>query len=98
MAIHLHFSNKIEALADCLGQWITDYYGRGALGLSPVEILIPNMNLTRWLQMQLARTRGVACNLDFTFLETGLWRALKEFCELPDEAQCLNKSSAEYSY
>ena len=43
--------------------------------------------------MQLARTRGVACNLDFTFLETGLWRALKEFCELPDEAQCLNKSA-----
>ena len=74
-------------------QWITEYYGRGALGLSPVEILIPNMNLTRWLQMQLARTRGVACNLDFTFLETGLWRALKEFCELPDEAQCLNKSA-----
>jgi exonuclease V gamma subunit len=48
----------------------------------PPLILIPNRNIGRWIQMQLARAdlspeaHGVAANIDFQFLETGLWELL----------------------
>ncbi|HBS04427.1 MAG TPA: hypothetical protein DEA96_05650 [Leptospiraceae bacterium] len=36
------------------------------------RILVPNRNLRRWMQMQLARRQGVAANLNFQYLEQGI--------------------------
>ena len=42
----------------------------------PTEIIVPNSNLRKWLQIRLARTLGVAANLRFEFFERGLWAVL----------------------
>lgn len=40
--------------------------------LRPPRLLVPNRNLRRWMQMQLANSQGVAANLNFQYLEQGI--------------------------
>ena len=40
-------------------------------------VIVPNANLGKWLQLFLARARGVCLNVDFQYLETGLWSMLE---------------------
>ncbi|NQT09787.1 MAG: exodeoxyribonuclease V subunit gamma, partial [Desulfobacteraceae bacterium] len=45
-------------------------------------VIAPNANLIKCLQLMLARKRSVCMNMDFQFLETGLWNLL---ADLDDE-------------
>ena len=55
-------------------------------------IVVPNMNLAKWIKLTLARQRSVFMNVEFAYLEKGLWQmisALGHHAE--DEAEMLDR-------
>ena len=63
--IHLHRSNRVEALVDALGSalaasWPADPFER-------VPIVVGSRGMERWLRYELATALGVASRLDFPF-------------------------------
>ncbi|OEU83013.1 MAG: hypothetical protein BA865_14435 [Desulfobacterales bacterium S5133MH4] len=76
MAIHLYFSNQLEQLADKLAA-IVDLENQEKENIfeGPLTI-VPNPNLIKWLQLTLAKKRSIFMNVDFQYLESGLWGLL----------------------
>ena len=76
MAIELYFSNQLEELADKFAATVDleNQVKRNILE-SPVTI-VPNQNLKKWLQLTLAKKQSVFMNVDFQYLESGLWSLL----------------------
>jgi exodeoxyribonuclease V gamma subunit len=72
MPTHLFFSNNIETLAREFARALA---GRSD-GYTPPAIIVPNPYLQKWLQLQIAGRNGIAINLDFRFLNDGLWETL----------------------
>lgn len=60
------------ALADELGRPCAE----DGLLFRPARVIVPNPNLKRWLQLELARRNRVAINIQFDYLERGLWSIL----------------------
>jgi exonuclease V gamma subunit len=78
MGIELYFSNKLEILASRLSDLIfAELREQESLLWRPL-ILVPNQNLARWVQIEMARLHGVSMNLDFRFLERGLFDLMTE--------------------
>ncbi|MCB1137749.1 MAG: exodeoxyribonuclease V subunit gamma [Leptospiraceae bacterium] len=80
MSIQLYIAGSLDLLLDRL---MEEVYEEDPF--QAPEIIVPNRNLRRWLQMGIARRYGVAAHLNFQFLETGLSRILSEAapeCEL----------------
>lgn len=66
--LHLHHSNRLDALADGLAPWL------GAGGpLDEDVVIVPSAGLRRWLTLRLARRDGVCAGLRFSFLAPWLW-------------------------
>ncbi len=76
MAIQLYFSNHLETLADKFAT-VVDLENQVKENIleGPLTI-VPNQNLTKWLQLTLAAKRSVFMNVDFQYLESGLWGLL----------------------
>ncbi|MCJ7686555.1 MAG: exodeoxyribonuclease V subunit gamma [Desulfobacteraceae bacterium] len=76
MAIELYFSNQLEELADKYAATVDleNQVKRNILE-GPLTI-VPNQNLKKWLQLTLAKKRSVFMNVDFQYLESGLWDLL----------------------
>jgi len=71
LSIEFYFSHRIEIL---LGKLIEELNSDDMTKdpfYSPM-ILVPNINITRWLQMNIAKKNKISINLDFKFLEEGL--------------------------
>ena len=73
MAIELYFSNQLEELADKFAATVhlENQANRNILE-GPLTI-VPNQNLKKWLQLTLAKKQSVFMNVDFQYLESGLW-------------------------
>ncbi len=67
--IELVYSNKTEALLDCLANDIVELKSRHHHVLEPVDIVVPNYNMETWLTLGLAQRNSVAANLRFRRLE-----------------------------
>lgn len=76
MSIQLFFSNRLEALADKFLELLSDKPHAGDDLLLPPQVVVPNANLARWLQLTMACRQSVCMNIDFDFLDSGLWRLL----------------------
>lgn len=76
MAIELYFSNQLEELADKFAATVDleNQVKRNILE-GPLTI-VPNQNLKKWLQLTLAKKQSVFMNVDFQYLESGLWDLL----------------------
>ena len=76
MAIELYFSNQLEELADKFAATVDleNQVKRNILE-GPLTI-VPNQNLKKWLQLTLAKKQSVFMNIDFQYLESGLWNLL----------------------
>jgi len=76
MAIEIYFSNRLEELADKFAVTV-DLENRMKPNIleGPLTI-VPNQNLKKWLQLTLAKRRSVFMNVDFQYLESGLWGLL----------------------
>jgi exodeoxyribonuclease V gamma subunit len=72
MPTHLFFSNNIETLAREFARAMAERRD----GFTPPTIIVPNPYLQKWLQLLIAGCNGIAMNLDFRFLDEGLWGIL----------------------
>lgn len=73
MALHLHFSNRLEPLVDslsaALGATWTDF---GA----PPPVVVPSPAAAKWLKLRLCERRGALVGLPTPTLEGFLWQSL----------------------
>lgn len=70
--INLYFSHSVERLADLLSDKVHAQQAQNGL-FSPVDVLVPNSNMQRYLQLHVAERKGVCAQVEFPFLETGLF-------------------------
>ncbi len=62
--IHLHRSNRLEALADALAATLAKPLGRV---LAADTVVVQSLGMRRWIQLGLARRTGIAMNVEFPF-------------------------------
>ncbi len=78
MSVHIYYSTSLRELAGKLA----DNLAADRMGTAdpdpfvPAPVMVPNVNLKQWLQLQIADRRGVTANIEFPFFENGLWQAL----------------------
>jgi exodeoxyribonuclease V gamma subunit len=76
MAIELYFSNQLDQLADKFSDVMTDEVRGKDNILEPSVVIVPNANLAKWLQLLLAGKNAIFMNIEFQYLEAGLWEML----------------------
>lgn len=82
MGIELYFSNQLMPLADKLHENLMPT-GDGDNILDPPVVTVPNMNLSKWIKLTLARKADIFMNVEFQYLETGLWKMLRSLDQSP---------------
>ena len=76
MTIELYFSNQLDQLADKFSDVVTDEIRGKDNILEPPVVVVPNANLAKWLQLFLAEKNSIFMNVEFQYLEAGLWGML----------------------
>ncbi|MBC8199113.1 MAG: exodeoxyribonuclease V subunit gamma [Desulfobacterales bacterium] len=76
MSIQLYFSNRLDKLAEQFALMVDLENRRKENVFKAPLVIAPNANLIKWLQLVLAKKRFICMNMDFQFLETGLWSLL----------------------
>lgn len=75
MAVNLYFSNQLMLLAQRLQDNLIRGDGTTHVLDAPV-VIVPNMNLSKWIKLTLSRHSDVFMNVTFTYLESGLWEMI----------------------
>lgn len=70
----LHYSNRLERLADALAEVLQTPLPST---LAPEVVAVQSIGTARWLALRLARQFGVAANLQFPFPAALLWRLFR---------------------
>jgi len=76
MTIELYFSNQLDQLAHKFSDVVTDEIRCKDNILEPPVVIVPNANLAKWLQLALAEKNSIIMNVEFQYLEAGLWGML----------------------
>jgi exonuclease V gamma subunit len=77
MGIEVFFSNLLETLVEELDAVLnSEYQYKENIFKAPL-VIIPNANIAKWIKLQLARKSGIVMNIDFQYLESGLWSLLE---------------------
>jgi exodeoxyribonuclease V gamma subunit len=77
MGIELFFSNRLENLVEKLDVVInSEYQNKENIFKAPL-VIIPSANIAKWIKLQLSRKNGIVMNIEFQYLETGLWNLLE---------------------
>ena len=77
MGIELFFSNLLEPLVEKLSSNLDyQYQEKNNIFKAPL-VVVPNTNLAKWIKLQLARENGILMNINFQYLESGLWSLLE---------------------
>jgi exodeoxyribonuclease V gamma subunit len=74
--IQIYFSNTIEVLTQRLAATLHDEQSNSQDIFQESKVLVPNNNVERYLQISLAEYNQSAINIEFPFLEHGLWELL----------------------
>ncbi len=74
--IQIYFSNTIEVLTQHLAATLHDEQSNSQDIFQESTVLVPNSNVERYLQISLAEYNQSAINIEFPFLEHGLWKLL----------------------
>ncbi len=85
MTISLYFSNRLEDLAEIFSLAITRENQEKKNILESSLVIVPNQNLAKWLQLTLAKEQSVFMNVDFQYLDAGLWNLIEELDEREDK-------------
>ncbi|MEX1211597.1 MAG: exodeoxyribonuclease V subunit gamma [Balneolaceae bacterium] len=76
-------SHSLKHLADHLGSKLLEKPSGDPF--LPLEIIVPNRDISRWLSMELTRTLGVVANLNMIMPSEWVWRESRElYPELPE--------------
>jgi len=90
MTIELYFSNQLNQLADKFSDTLADENrGKANIFDAPV-VIVPNANLAKWLQLFLAKNNSIFMNVDFQYLEAGLWEMIAELDSSEKKPEMLN--------
>lgn len=74
MGLNVVFSNRIEAL----GELLLDELGRFPDSpFAPQHIVVPSTAVSRYLQLAIARDKGICANVKFSYLGSWLWDLAK---------------------
>ena len=73
--LHVHFSNRIERLADALAEVLAE--PAAASALVPETVVVGHAGMDEWLKRALAARLGIAANLDFQQPGSFIWRMLR---------------------
>ncbi len=92
MAIELYFSNRLEILADKFAAVVDRENKVKQNILEGPFTIVPNQNLIKWLQLTLARKRSVFMNVEFQYLETGLWDLLTRLDPTEDPPEMMDNA------
>jgi exodeoxyribonuclease V gamma subunit len=82
MSIDIYFGNCLERLTAQLASCIAAQQNSND-PLRPITVILPNRNIRKWLQLDLARRQGISVNLEFGYLEQGLWKILDSLYDGP---------------
>lgn len=77
MGINLFFSNDLATLAEKLHEALDLEYRDTQHVFSAPLIIVPNANLKKWTHLHHAKKTGIVFNVDFQYMESGLWYLLK---------------------
>ena len=94
MALQVIFSNSIKKLATQLAENLTTSHAGDPF--QKPRVIIPNLSMQKWLQMKIADQNRVTANVDFTFLEKGLWNTLLELSGDQDEPVLIDASTLKF--
>ena len=72
--VHLYFSNSVEELAQVMTENVKLDNADDPFAFQ--SVFIPNAPLQKWLQLQIANKAGALLNLNFSFLDQGIWDLL----------------------
>lgn len=86
--LHLHHSNKLENLTTSLIELM--HTEQGSV-LQPVNIMVQNPGMKRWLQQQISKQQGIAANLEFPLPSRFIWDIFQS--QFPDIALQSNYDS-----
>ena len=91
MGVNLYFSNQLMPLAQRLQQNLTPGNLDADVLNAPV-VIVPNMNLSKWIKLTLSRRTDIFMNVEFAYLESGLWQMISALAPHTDAAiEMLNK-------
>jgi exonuclease V gamma subunit len=76
MSIQLYFSNRLDELAEKFVSTLSSENRHREDIFNAPLVITPNNNLIKWLQLMIAEKQSVCMNMDFQFLENGLWGML----------------------
>jgi exodeoxyribonuclease V gamma subunit len=76
--LHLHLSNRVEALADALLQALA---GTREDPFAAEQVIVPSAGMKRWLTLRMADAMGVCAQVQFDYLASWLWTLLRHRCE-----------------
>jgi exodeoxyribonuclease V gamma subunit len=77
MGVELFFSNHLEPLVEKLDTVLnSEYQHKDNIFNSPL-VIVPNPNLSKWIKLQLSQKSGILMNINFQYLESGLWGLLE---------------------
>ncbi len=78
MPIELYFSNRLNQLAEKIADILVEEVRNTGNPLQPPVVIVPNSNLAKWLQLFLADHYSIFMNVEFQYLEEGLWGMLAD--------------------
>lgn len=79
--LHVHFSNRYEALVDILRDRLD---ARGGDIFAADQVIVPSAAVRRSLTLALADRHGICANVEFSFLAHWLWQQIRRL--VPDAA------------
>lgn len=74
--IQIYYSARVEKLVDAFNQDIKVHYQQYQDPLKPLKVIVPNGHIQKYLNLRLTELNGISANMEFPFLETGLFEAL----------------------
>ena len=77
MKLQVRISANIMDLVKELAEDIRGDFVAGRIDLfRSASVVVPNINLSRWINLQLAENLEIAAGIEYQFLENSLWKAL----------------------
>lgn len=77
MPIELYFGNRLEHLSEKLSELLFAEDPSLETVFDAPVVIVPNQNLAKWLQLTLVGRESIVMNVDFQYLEDGLWHMLE---------------------
>ncbi|KAA3641014.1 MAG: hypothetical protein DWP95_07550 [Proteobacteria bacterium] len=73
--IHIYYSARVNVLVEALNQNIKNHYHDHQDPLKPLSVIVPNGHIQKYLNLRLTEINGISANIQYPFLETGLYDA-----------------------